>query len=197
MDRDEVRGKIRLRRQNLRLSQEDAARLLDCRPGTVQKLEKGPMKITTEWLMRLGAAYGVDMQYFVGESSAPAPMPAIPIAYEIRGKGKVTAAKSKKRTVAAETAAGGVELVAAEIMEPVGLFYHKGDILLLDKGKQFRPKLCINRECIVEIVPHVFVLGIFQRGGKEGHYTITPYDGLPIKDTTVINAHRITRIFRA
>ena len=196
MDSQEIRDRIRLKRQQLRLSQEDAAALLECRPGTVQKLEKGPMKVTTEWLARFGKAYGVSAQYFLGESGDDVPSPGIPITYEILGNGKLVAV-TKKLPPVIEPGLSGIEMIAARIAQPIYPFYHKDDIVLFDAGKQFRPKLCVNRECIIEVTRLTRLIGVFEQGSKAGHYTIMTYSGAPVKDTKITAAYRVMRIIRA
>jgi transcriptional regulator with XRE-family HTH domain len=175
-------------------NQDTAADRITMSSGNLGRIERNERGVTAERLEQFAKLYKCTVADFYQDVDQAIENDTIPIVGYLNDQGKITASKDEANERADAYGIAGVDIVAIQVKKPVYPHFFADDIILYDRGKSFRPKLYMNKQCIVEISRVTTVIGVLTRGRTANSYTIVPYTGAPIEDTKILAAYPIILI---
>ncbi len=188
------RSKLVFFRVEAGLTQEDVASRLKVHVGTIKRHEGGQSNITSKQLEEYAKLYGCKVVDLISEEEAEERIASLYGA--VKADYSVAASKSGP-SVTLPAPLGGIDLAAVKVSEDIFPLFRKGDLLVVDTGKQFVAKGCIGRMCLVEINQSSAIIGVFSNGNKANHYDITRPNGTLLRDKKILAAYPIKAIFKS
>ena len=191
---EQKRYKLIQWRLHANLTQEQVASHFKVHPQTIGRHERGELELTNKWLNDYAKLYGCKAADLLDDSEETKQRQANLYGY-LGADYKITKPK-KEEAVALNALIPAGELGVVKVQEDIFPLFRKGDLILIDLGKEFTPKLCMNRQCIIEVTSHTTMLGIFKRGNKSNHYSIFPISGSPLEDKKILTAYPVKAILK-
>lgn len=185
-----------------RMTQEEVAAHFKVHVSTVMRHEKGQSKLTLTWLERYARLYRVKKNELIDEDDGGKPVETIRAAhfpvYGVLGNDYRVMPAEEEQTIEVGShaiAAGKLEfLTVSEALFPI---FSERDLIAIDTAGKFKPKLCINRHCIIELHRGLTVYGTLQRGKDSSSYNILPPHGQLLENRKVINAYPVKAILKS
>ncbi len=174
------------------LNQDTASQKLNMTSGHLGRIERGERKPTAERLEQFAKLYKCKVSDFYQDIEEE--QQGIPVIGLLNEQSRIESSKDGKQELVDIQGLIGVDLVAVKVRQPVYPYFFKDDVIIYDQGKPLRPKLYMNKQCVVEISRSTVVIGVLSRGRKPNTYTILPYSGAPIEDTKILSAYPVILI---
>lgn len=187
------RSKMVFYRTEAGLTQEDVAAKLKVHVGTIKRHEAG-QGISNKQLEQYAKLYGCKATDLMAEEEAEER--TVNLYGTLTADYSVTTAK-KSVSVALPSPLGGIELETIKVGEDIFPMFRKGDQLVIDTGKQFTPRNCTGRMCLVEVSRASVVLGVFTNGSRANHFDITRPNGTLLRDKKILAAYPVKAIFKS
>lgn len=188
------RQKLIIHRLEAGLSQEDAAYHFKVHVQTIGRHERGELNLTHDWLERYARLYGCRPADLLDDTEQE--QREAEIYGYLKPDFKIERSKKSEKLLISMVIPAA-ELQVIKVKQDIFPLFRKGDLIAIDVGKEFTPKLCMNRQCIIEVTRMTTLFGVFKRGSVPNRYHITPLIGTPMDDKQVLTAYPIKAVIKS
>lgn len=154
------------------------------------------MPLTLEWCERLAVPLRCRPADLMEETAQPSK--ASPLIGTVDDKCYIKKFAKGEEEEFEDVGVLGVEPVAVKVTgNSLYPHFYSNDLIIFDRGIEFKPQFCLSKQCIVEISKTKILFGELTKGSKVNTYTIKPINQPPVEDVKILTAYRVMLIKRA